>query len=957
MIKNLTHLTLVLLSCLVWCFSAKVEAQITITQTLTPAEIAQRLQGVGIAVTDVRIIRCHPTAQGGFDVIQPLDEIGAINLGNTGIVMASGNILTSPTIQVGAPATTTLSTDLPNPISPTGTTQLGLFPPGTTVNLDGDALLQALSGQSIFDVCHIEIDIIPEGNEIRFPFTFASEEYPTFVNTTFNDAFGFFLSGPHPLGGNYVDFNLAVVPGTATPVTINTINWGQAGGAGGCPATNPNFYYHNLAQVLCSNATPPNFPVSPNGTRIAYNGLTRNLVAEAEVVPCQTYTIKLKIADGGDGILDSGVFIEKIQSDLLNVNVPLTSWDGCGDLTYGVSRNVIDGNTINYTLDYSGSATLNGVVDATSLPTNFSITNNGSFNLTITPDYSLVNPNGDTLIVRLVGNSLCPGLPPVLYDSAVVILVPPLNIGPDQIACLNFPDPVEVFPNYNYYGTYTWTVTGANPQTFVGQNFSYIPTAPGVDEVVLVVNNGSGCIDTDTMIVQVFGSQVPLTIGADQILAVGEQTVLEANQVYTSYLWEDVSGGGNTFLTNDSVFVFTATTPGQFDIKLTVFSGFPTCETSDQVSIFVINNVDLGPDLEVCSNEVVTLDATDPFVPPIAQVSFQWFEDGVAIDGATSVTFSAPPYVAPTDAVLVKTYRVRRTVTLTSGAQNVSEDEVVVTYYPTPVIGANDTELCDDDVVTLDATLLNENVMNYATYVWYNAASYPIPLSTNAAVEVQLGSYIVEATTDVCFEAKLINVTCPNQELPVNAGFRPYRITLVGVAGYNRAELTWNPAEEDQRPVYYYEIFYGFTSSLQSVRIGTSTEPRFTVTGLLNGQRYQFAVRAVYKMNNEREVRSDFSNTVFVTPSVVLGTDEEKLSEKLSLFPNPNQGSFTLGWAAHLGEKAQVSLLNLAGQQIAPATTLQNGETISFQTLPNGLYIVVVKLGDTVLKQKVSVVR
>ncbi|WP_027001258.1 choice-of-anchor L domain-containing protein [Hugenholtzia roseola] len=239
MIKNLTRLTLTLLSCLLWCFSAKVEAQITITQTLTPAEIAQRLQGIGITVTDVRIIRCHPTAQGGFDVTQPLNEIGAINLGNTGIVMASGDIRSSAAIQVGAPATTFLATDLTNPVSPAGTSELGLFPVGTTINLDNDAQLQALSGQVIRDVCHIEIDIIPEGNEIRFPFTFASEEYAEFVNDIFNDAFGFFLSGPNPLGGNYVDLNLAVVPTTTTPVTINTINWGEPGGGRGLSCHQP----------------------------------------------------------------------------------------------------------------------------------------------------------------------------------------------------------------------------------------------------------------------------------------------------------------------------------------------------------------------------------------------------------------------------------------------------------------------------------------------------------------------------------------------------------------------------------------------------------------------------------------------------------------------------------------------------------------------------------------------
>ena len=60
---------------------------------------------------------------------------------------------------------------------------------------------------------------------INFNYVFGSEEYPEFVNAGFNDAFGFFLSGPNPTGGMYVDQNLAIVPGTAnTPVSIFNVN-------------------------------------------------------------------------------------------------------------------------------------------------------------------------------------------------------------------------------------------------------------------------------------------------------------------------------------------------------------------------------------------------------------------------------------------------------------------------------------------------------------------------------------------------------------------------------------------------------------------------------------------------------------------------------------------------------------------------------------------------------------
>ena len=58
---------------------------------------------------------------------------------------------------------------------------------------------------------------------------FASTEYPTFVNSPFNDVFAFFVNG----------VNVAVVPGTNDPVTINKIN---AGNPVGFQVSNPQYF-------------------------------------------------------------------------------------------------------------------------------------------------------------------------------------------------------------------------------------------------------------------------------------------------------------------------------------------------------------------------------------------------------------------------------------------------------------------------------------------------------------------------------------------------------------------------------------------------------------------------------------------------------------------------------------------------------------------------------------------
>ncbi|NEP84437.1 MAG: PEP-CTERM sorting domain-containing protein [Okeania sp. SIO3B3] len=166
----------------------------------------------------------------------------------------------------------------------------------TTDNeLPGDSDLDGLipEEQTTFDATILEFDFESEGGDLYFNYVFASEEYVEWTNTEFNDVFGFFLDGT----------NIALIPGTSTPVAINTVNGGKPLGT---DASNPEFFNNNDP-----SEGGPFFDLE-------YDGFTNVFTAQALGLSAGTHKIRLAIADAGDGFFDSAVFIQtKSFSDVL----------------------------------------------------------------------------------------------------------------------------------------------------------------------------------------------------------------------------------------------------------------------------------------------------------------------------------------------------------------------------------------------------------------------------------------------------------------------------------------------------------------------------------------------------------------------------------------------------------------------------------------------------------------
>lgn len=145
----------------------------------------------------------------------------------------------------------------------------------------GDPDLDALiPGFATHDAVILEFDFTTTSGDLFFNYVFGSEEYNEWVGTAYNDVFGFFVdpAGPPP------QVNIALIPGTSTPVSINNVNLGS----------NPAFYINNDVGTY----------------NIEYDGFTKVLSAQFLGLGPGTHHIKLAIADAGDFILDSAVFLE-----------------------------------------------------------------------------------------------------------------------------------------------------------------------------------------------------------------------------------------------------------------------------------------------------------------------------------------------------------------------------------------------------------------------------------------------------------------------------------------------------------------------------------------------------------------------------------------------------------------------------------------------------------------------
>ncbi len=554
----------IILGLLLTVFSYCSYSQLAVTSgALTPQQYVENvLIGPGVTVSNVQF---------NNNLSYTGNQIGQFNYVGNQIPFASGLILASGGV-AGAIGPNNSGSSTVAPTNPT---------------LSNDAQLNSIAGFATYDVGKLEFNFVPVGNTVSFSFLFGSEEYNEYVCGSVNDVFGFFVSGPNPLGGNYLNTNLALVPSTIgttnIPISINTVNNGSVGSNGSatnCSTLDPNWTANN---VYFSGAPGPNFQA---------DGMTELINVQFNVVCGETYQFKFAVADGGDAAFDSWVFLQSgsFSSDAVEIAVATVSGDtnvyeGCTDANLMFIRpqtQLTDTLVINYTI--GGTATEGVDYNNLTNPITF-LPGEDTIVLTILPTFDgMSNDNGEFIIITAMTISACGDT--IISSGTLYILDSiPIPITETDIfaQCQNdsilvSANAVGLFPPY----TYSWTGGQTGPS-------AYFPTIMGamtgaVDYYVTATNScGYSNVDTVTITLNQTLVVDTMIMGPATCEPVGFVSGMVSGQTgVPSYQWTG-PGAGNPAFIDASVWQNLSSGWYYFNVFDNV------CEVHDSIFVDILN--------------------------------------------------------------------------------------------------------------------------------------------------------------------------------------------------------------------------------------------------------------------------------------------------------------------------------------------------------------------------------
>lgn len=572
-------------------------AQITCTPNSNAMALAQLLAGNGVTVSNA-VLTCPNGAAGTFTT-------NSCNLlMQQGLILTTGNVNTVAGPNISGSA-------------------------GVDNNGAGDADLDGLTAATTHNACVLEFDMQILSDSIEFRYSFGSDEYNEYVCSGFNDIFAFFISGPGIAGSQ----NIALIPGTTIPVSINSVNNGSVG-------------MYGTAGSCTSLAYSTYFIDNTSGTCLEYDGVTKVLTAKRKnLQPCATYHLKLAVADCTDGVFDSGVFLEAnsltsnaVDIDDATTNIPNVSnaMEGCvnGSVRFHLQTPVSYPTTVNFTV--GGTAT-NGV-DYTNIGNSITIPAGD------TVTYLNIHPIADGLVegnetVTIYLSNACSATP---YDSAVLIIVDslPSLIGPDTAICLGS----QVQMTASLASTYAWSPSSS---LNLANIYNPIATPTGTTMYYCTITIGQ-CVNVDSALITIIPAPFNVNAGPDLGSCTGSINIsptITGNPLPGNpfqYTWSPASGLSSTTTLNT-----TATPTGISTYVIKVQSG--SCFDTDTVMVSIGNiQIDATATNQVCygSNDAT---ATVNVITGSTPYQFAW-SNGQNTQNINGLSANTTYFVTVTDA-------------------------------------------------------------------------------------------------------------------------------------------------------------------------------------------------------------------------------------------------------------------------------------------------------------------
>ncbi|MBK7215430.1 MAG: SprB repeat-containing protein [Bacteroidales bacterium] len=444
------------------------------------------------------------------------------------------------------------------------------------VSAASDPDLASITGKTMFDASILEFDFVPAGNTIEFTYIFTSEEYIEYCETEFNDAFGFFLSGPG-ISGSYTNnaVNLATILNNI-PVTINDIH------PAGTNVNNVNFSAENATYYLDN----------PSGSvTMQFDGSTIVLTATYTVMPCSTYKIKMSVADASDQVWDAGVFLGARSFNSENIN--LTNFgnliedqnhvfEGCNNFFRVARTNPDLSQPLTVNLILSGTTTNGTDIQTTGgqpFPSTVVIPASASYiDIPYIAPADAVSDNDETLIVQVMTS--CPCAATQIYVTRTI------NIY--EHAVISSVSAINAQCNGQNNGAITVNATGGSGNYLYsinnGTSWQSVNNFTGLSAgnyTVLLKDPGS-CLANSSYAATI-GNPTPIVAnaGPDATICSGEETQLNGSGG-VQYSWSPATGLNYTNIANPIASPSATTT-----YTLTVTNAAGQCTSTDNIVVTV----------------------------------------------------------------------------------------------------------------------------------------------------------------------------------------------------------------------------------------------------------------------------------------------------------------------------------------------------------------------------------